>query len=197
MKLNRIFENKFVLFCVQFLILSLILILFQYNININFDPVTSDIYRQIIQFLANYVLYDNWFNLFLIYMMWILVSLIPIFIYRNFRKAYSMNLLTFFLPNFFFYVFLSRYSPDYFNLEFFNLITKTIILGIIIVVISIGMSLIVSRLFKKDQAITKGDFETIIKQTTITCPNCGTQFKSIPKYCYNCNSELIREEKNE
>lgn len=197
MKLNRIFENKFVLFCVQFLILSLILFLFRYNFNISFDSVTFDIHRQIIQFLANYIMYDNWSSLLLIYIIWILVSLIPIFIYRNFRKVYSINLLTFFLPNFFFYVFLSRYSPNYFNLEFFNLMTKTIVLCIVIVIFSIGASLLVAKLFKEDYAITQEDFELIQKQTTITCPNCGTHFKSIPKYCYNCNSELISEERNE
>ena len=197
MKLIKIFENKFVLFCIQFLVLSLLLILFQYHFSISFDVGTSDVHQQIIQFLANYILYDSWYDLILIYLIWLLVSLIPIFIYKNFRKAYSTNLLTFFLPNFFFYVFLNRYSPGYFNLEFFNLIIKSIILCITIVAVSIGLSLIITKLFKKDRTLTEEDFEAIQKETTITCPICGTQFKSVPKYCYNCNSELINDNRTE
>ncbi|MFX1497239.1 MAG: hypothetical protein ACFFBH_06915 [Promethearchaeota archaeon] len=190
MKLIRILENKFVIFCIQFSILSLLLFLFQYQFNIRFDSTISNEQRQIIQFLANYVLYNGWSGLLLIYSIWLLVSLIPIFIYRNFRKVYSLNLLTFFLPNFFFYVFLFRYSREYFNLEFPNLITKTIILCIVIELFSIGLALIVAKLFKKDSNITEEDFEIIQKETTITCPNCGTHFKSVPKYCYKCNTKL-------
>lgn len=190
MKLIRIFENKFVLFCIQFSILSLLLFLFQYQFYINFDTATSNIQAKIIQFLANYVLYNSWFGLLLIYSVWLLVSLVPIFIYRNFRKVYSLNLLTFFLPNFFFYVFLYRYSHDYFILEFPNLITKTIILCIVIMLFSIGFSLIITKLFKRNSHITVEDFEIIQKETTSTCPNCGTHFKSVPKYCYKCNAEL-------
>ncbi|MFX1268442.1 MAG: hypothetical protein ACFFAK_10830 [Promethearchaeota archaeon] len=130
-----------------------------------------------------------------IYLVWILVGLIPVFIYRNLRKAYSTNLLIFFLPNFFFYVFLSRYSPAYFNLEFPNLIIKSIVLCIIIISISIGLSFLLNRLSKKDLTITKEDLGIIQKETTMICPSCGTPFKSIPQYCYKCNFKLIKDNK--
>ncbi len=195
MKLPRIFENKFIIICIQFLILSLFLFIFEYHFDIAFDSLTSEVHRQIIQILANYILYSSWSELIFIYIVWILVALIPIFIYRNLRKAYSTNLLIFFLPNFFFYVFLSRYSPDYFNLEFPNLIIKSIVLCITIISISIGFSLLLNRLLKKDLAITKKDLEAIQKETTMICPTCGTQFKSIPKYCYKCSTKLIKDNK--
>lgn len=195
MKLHRIFKNKFIIICIQFLILSLFLLIFKYHFNIAFDPLTSEVHKQIIQILANYILYISWSELIFIYLVWISVSLIPIFIYRNLRKAYSTNLLAFFLPNFFFYVFLSRYSPDYFDLEFPNLIIKSIVLCIIIISISIGLSFLLNRLSKKDLTITKEDLEVIQKETTMICPTCGTQFKSIPKYCYKCNTKLIKDNK--
>ncbi|MFX0026247.1 MAG: hypothetical protein ACFE8M_07515 [Candidatus Hermodarchaeota archaeon] len=175
--------------------MSLSLLIFEYNFDIAFDPLTSEVHRQIIQFLANYILYNSWPELIFIYLVWILVGLIPIFIYRNLRKAYSTNLLIFFLPNFFFYVFLSRYSPDYFNLEFPNLIIKSIVLCIIIISISIGLSFLLNRLSRKDLTITKEDLDLIQKETTIICPTCGTQFKSIPEYCYKCNTKLIKDNK--
>ncbi|MFX0031895.1 MAG: hypothetical protein ACFE8E_12705 [Candidatus Hodarchaeota archaeon] len=175
----------------------MLLVLFQYQFIINFDAGTFIVHQQIIQFLANYILYDSWYDLMVIYLIWLLVSLIPIFIYKNFRKAYSTNLLTFFLPNFFFYVFLNRYSPNYFNSEFLNLMIKSIILCITIIAVSIGLSLIVARLSKKDKPLTEEAFQVIQKETTIICPICGTQFKSIPKYCYNCNSKLINDDRSE
>jgi len=195
MKLPKIFKNKFIIICTQFLILSLFLLIFEYHFDIAFDSLTSEVHRQIIQFLANYILYNSWFELVFIYLVWILVGLIPIFIYRNIRKAYSTNLLIFFLPNFFFYIFLSRYSPVYFNLEFPNLIIKSIVLCIIIISISIGLSFLLNILSKKDLTITKEDLDAIQKETTMICPACGTQFKSIPKYCYKCNTKLIKENK--
>jgi hypothetical protein len=195
MKLPKIFKNKFIIICTQFLILSLFLLIFEYHFDIAFDSLTSEVHRQIIQFLANYILYNSWFELIFIYLVWILVGLIPIFIYRNIRKAYSTNLLIFFLPNFFFYIFLSRYSPVYFNLEFPNLIIKSIVLCIIIISISIGLSFLLNISSKKDLTITKEDLDAIQKETTMICPTCGTQFKSIPKYCYKCNTKLIKENK--
>lgn len=193
MKINRIFKSKIVLFCIQFLSLSIFLFIFQYHFEIAFDDDTSEIHRQIIQFLANYILFDSLLDLVFIYFIWILVSLIPIFINRNSRKAYSLNFLTFFLPNFFFYVFLSRYSDEYFTSEFPHLIIKSIILCIIIILISIGLSLLLIKLSKKEVRITKEDLKGIQEEATIVCPNCGTKFKSIPKYCYKCNTELITE----
>jgi len=74
---------------------------------------------------------------------------------------------------------------------------KSIILCITIVAVSIGLSLVITKLFKKDVSLTEEDFKVIQKETTITCPICGTQFKSIPKYCYNCNSELINDNGSE
>ena len=78
MNINRFFRSKLILFCIQILILSLILYIFQYSFRINFDTETTQVHRQIIQFLANYIMYEGWLNLLFIYLIWIFISFIPI-----------------------------------------------------------------------------------------------------------------------
>jgi len=193
MKIKNYFKSKLVLFIIQILILSLVLSLFQYNSQIEFTLSISDERKLIIQFLSNYITYNNSFGFMYIYLTWILVSLLPIFILNDFKKAYSMNLLTFFFPNFFFYVFYYRYSETDFNALFPSLIVKTIILGITIVIISIGLSLILKfiKCFRKETK--EENLKQIELQSKTTCQNCGTEFNSVPKYCYNCNNLLTNE----
>jgi len=147
-------------------------------------------HQAIIQFLANYILFDNLSGLLFIYVIWILVSLIPIFIFNNFQKAYSMNLLTFFFPNFFLYVFLSRYSPEYFNSNFQFHFLHTILLGIVIVGISILLSLLLKKIKKLKIELQIEDLHAIASRSKSLCPYCGTKFESIPKFCYVCNADL-------
>ena len=34
------------------------------------------------------------------------------------------------------------------------------------------------------------DLISIAHSITTICPHCRTKFESIPKYCYNCNTDL-------
>lgn len=184
------------LFCIQIFLLIIFVIIFNYEFQIEFDinpdPRASE-QRIIIQFLANLVIFNNSFGLVYIYSTWITVSLIPIIIFKDFKKAYSMNLTTFFFPNFFFYVFYWRYSETYFNALFPIFIIKTIILGLIIVVISILLSLIL-KFIRSFRTNTKTDnLEQIESLNRIQCPKCGTQFNSRPEYCFNCNNLLTND----
>ncbi len=167
--------------------------IFQYNSQIEFTSSISEERKLIIQLLSNYIVYNNNFGFMYIYFTWILVSLLPIFIFNDFKKAYSMNLLVFFFPNFFFYVFYYRYSETYFNALFPSLITKTIILAITIVIISIGLSLILKFIKHFSKDTKQENLKQIELQNKITCQNCGTEFNSIPKYCYNCNNLLTND----
>ena len=109
-----------------------------------------------------------------------------------------MNLMTYLFPNFFIYIFLWRYSPEYFDSSFQFHFIHTIVLGIIIVVFSIGISLIL-RIITKDKIEAQiEDLSTIAGKIKSICPKCGTKFDSIPRYCYNCNTDLsiYIEEKN-
>jgi len=193
MKIQNYFKNKLLLFITQILILSLLMSIFQYNSKIEFTSSISEERKLIIQLLSNYIMYNNSFGFTYIFFTWILISLIPIFIFNDFKRAYSMNLLTFFFPNFFFYVFYYRYSETYFNALFPSLIIKTIILGITIVIISIGLSLFLKFIKQFRKGTKVENLKQIELQSKMTCQNCGTQFNSVPKYCYKCNNLLTNE----
>jgi hypothetical protein len=186
----KFFKSKFFIFIVQIGVLSILIFSFNYKFEINFDSETLRSHRLILQFLANYILFNSFLSFLFIYLIWLLVSLVPIFIFNNYRKAYSMNLITFFFPNFFFYVFSHRFSRDYFDSYFVEHFLNTIVLGIVIIIFSIGLSFLL-KIIKNPRIKTQlEDFNKIVNKTGITCPHCGMKFDSIPKYCYNCNAEL-------
>lgn len=190
MKVKEVFRSRIVIFIFQVLILTLFVFIIGYEMNINFDIGVSIEQEVIMKFLANFLLFNELFGLLYIYFIWILVSLIPILIYNNFKKAYSMNLMTFFFPNFFLYIFLSKHSPKYFNSNFQFHFLHTILLGIIIVGISIGLSLILRKIKRLKIDTQIENLHAIASTSKTVCPNCGTEFESIPKFCYNCNTDL-------
>jgi len=192
MKIKNLFKSKLMLFCIQILFLIVSLSISNYKLQIEFDPSASE-QQFIIQFLANLILYNNSFGFVYINLTWIIVSLIPILIFSDYKKAYSMNLTTFFFPNFFFYVFYWRYSETYFNALFPTFIIRTILLGITIASTSIALSLIL-KFIKSSKTNTNLEIlEQIEQLNTIECPKCGTKFESIPRYCFNCNSLITNE----
>ena len=198
MKIIDVFRSKIILFFIQILLLSLFIYSIGYYIEIDLEIGISMEQEIIIQILANYTLFNDLSGLFFIYLSWILVSLIPIFIYNDFKKAYSMNLMTFFFPNFFLYVFLERHSEEYFNSYFQFHFLHTILLGIVIVGLSIAFSLILKKILKFKSKTQLQDLSVIATKNRTECPNCGTEFNSTPKFCYNCNADLtvIIKEKN-
>ena len=190
MRTIEIFRNRLILFIIQTLILNFLVFCLGYQINLNYDIGITIEQQTIIQFIANYILFDIWSGLFFIYLIWILISLIPILIYNNFKKAYAMNLITFFFPNFFLYVFLSRFSPIYFNSHFTFHFIHTILLGIVIVGLSISLSSIKEKIIRSKIKPKIEDLHSIANESKIVCPKCGTEFNSLPKFCYNCNTDL-------
>ncbi|MFX1377538.1 MAG: hypothetical protein ACFFA4_00445 [Promethearchaeota archaeon] len=34
------------------------------------------------------------------------------------------------------------------------------------------------------------DLNDIVEDGKLICPKCGVVFESLPKFCYNCNTEL-------
>lgn len=196
MKIKTIFKSKLMVFCIQILILLISSVIFNYRIQIDFDLSTNPRAGEqqfIIQFLANIILYNTTFGFLYINITWVIVSLLPILIFNNYRKAYSMNLTTFFFPNFFFYVFYWRYSITSFSSVLPTFLVETIALAITILIFSIGLSLIFKliRNFENDE--NKVNITEIELKNRSECPQCGTKFDSKPKYCYNCNSHLIEE----
>lgn len=200
MKVVDFFRNKIILFSIQILILSLLIFYFRYHITINFDikisltQIEYDNYviqKGIIQFVANYVLFNNPSGMFFIYSIWIIVSFIPDFLYNNFRKAYSMNLMTFFFPNFFVFTFLYQHSGDYFNSNFLFHIINSILIGLIITIISLLVSISLKKVRKEKIDNHLEDLHIVANHIKSKCPKCGTEFDSTPTFCYNCNTKLI------
>jgi len=105
-----------------------------------------------------------------------------------------MNLSLFFFPNFFFYVFLSRYSLNYFNSNVQALLTQTLLLGLFIILFSFGATYILKKILKPKKDLLNGDITQIAYEAKYTCSNCGTEFKSLPKYCYNCLHLITKED---
>jgi len=196
MKIETLFKSKLMVFCIQILILLISSVLFNYRIHIDFDLSTDPRAGEqqfIIQFLANIILYNTTFGFLYINFTWIIVSLLPILIFNDFRKAYSMNLTTFFFPNFFFYVFYWRYSITSFSSVFPTFLIETIALAITILIISIGLSLILKLIGNLKFDEKKENIMEIELKNRSECPQCGTKFDSKPKYCYNCNCHLNEE----
>jgi len=193
MKIKSIFKSKLMIFCIQISILLISSAIFNYRIQIDFDLSTdprAEEQQFIIQFLANIILYSITYGFLYINITWVIVSLLPIFIFNNFRKAYSMNLTTFFFPNFFFYVFYWRYSITSFSSVFPTFLVETIALAVTIVIISIGLSFVLKLIRSEEKKVDITDIEL---KNRSECPQCGTKFDSKPKYCYNCNTYLKEE----
>ncbi len=191
MKIIDFFRSKIIIFIIQILLLSLFIFYFSYQFSINFDNEASNAQKRITQFIVNYVLFDEITSLFFMYFIWILVSIIPIFLYNDYKKAYSMNIMTFFFPNFFGYIFLNRYSGDYYSSKFSFHLLHSVLLIILIVMISIGGSLTLKKITKGKTEERIEDLHVIISNIKSKCPNCGTEFNSRPIFCYNCDTKLI------
>lgn len=193
---QKFVRSKLVIFIVQFVLLSLLLFIVNYEFPINFDDSIIPEQQRIIQFLGNYVLYEDLFGFLFISGIWIGISLIPIIIFKDPRTSTTTNLKLFLFLNFFFYIFLSRYSPIYFKAEFWNLFIKTITLLIPIMILSAVLSYGISRLIEPKEETRIEDFRKVVDSTTYTCPNCGTVYHSIPKYCYKCLTEIVQPNEN-
>ena len=88
MKILDFFRSRVVIFLIQIAVLSLFIYGMGYTFYVNLDVGILIEREMIIQFLANYVLFDDLSGLCFIYVGWILISLIPIMFYNNFKKAY-------------------------------------------------------------------------------------------------------------
>jgi len=190
MKLSNLLRLKIFIFCVQFLMLALFIYYFNYNVKIQFDAETTEIQRQIIQFLANFILLLNSSNILFLYSFWLLISLIPIFIHLEPKKATTMNFLTYFIIAFFSNLFLSRYASVFYYARLTSILVNLLILGFTIIIFSFVFSMCLKfiKKFILQQVKKSTDFNECVK--VIKCPYCGVEFNSIPLYCYNCNSKI-------
>ncbi len=193
-KIRKIIQKKLVLFLIQFIILSIFIIISGYSFKISFDSGITLERKFIIQFLANYIMFENVYQLFFIVLSWLIPILIPIFVFKKYKKVIIMNLTSFFFPNFFFYVFLARYSFNFYNSNLPFLLSNTIMLSSIIILISLGGTLILKKVIKTDKTLFNENLDLKKFKILYKCANCGTEFKSKPKYCYNCLNKIIEDD---
>ena len=191
MKLIDFFRSKIILFIIQILILSLFLFYSGYQFSITFDSTVTVSQKRIIQFIANYVLFDNLAGMSFVFFIWFITALIPVFFYNNLKKAYSMNLMTFFFPNFFVFAFLYKNSRNYFNSNFLHHFLHSLLLGMLIIMVSIGISLILKTIMKVKTEEKLENLNIIVNSIKSKCPKCGKEFNSTPLYCYNCNTKIL------
>ena len=197
MKISSFFKKKSISFAIQFFLLTFMIFLFNYSFMIEFDPNIEIEQRVIIQFLANYVLFRDIDGIIFMYVAWLIVSLLPILINQDCKKACSTNFLTFFVLNFFVYVFLFnedlRVTSDFFASNFVPLLWNSIILGIVILIYSFLISMVLKKLSSSHLEKKSSDL-LLSDKPLMTCPNCGMEFDSIPLYCFKCNSKLTMDE---
>jgi hypothetical protein len=194
--LSKVIKTKIFTFCVQIIVLILLIYAFNYNFIIDFNEEITLERRYIIQFLANMIAFTELRGMIFISLSWILIGIFPVIIFKNYRKVLYVNILTLFTPSFFFYVFLNKYSQNYFILNFPILFLNTIILGIILLLSSVPLGYLRHKLSKSQKKDNKKDLEKISKKNQVLCPECGTLFESKPTYCYNCSKKLLFETEN-
>ncbi|TFF87732.1 MAG: hypothetical protein EU550_02730 [Promethearchaeota archaeon] len=190
----KIVKSKIGVFIIQILILTISIVSFGYSFPIEFDSGITCERKMIIQFLGNYILVDTLFSALFLYSIWFLVGMIPIVIFKDSRKALGANLKLVFFPNFFFYLFLSKYSPNYFNTSWLGLFTPFAIFAIIIIVLTILIPKIYQILKPSKEETKLQELLKMAEENRYKCPNCGATFESKPIYCYRCSTRLIPQE---
>lgn len=192
--ISKVFKSKIGIFIIQVLILTLSILFYNYSFTISFDSGISIERKMIIQFLGNYILVGNITDAIFLYSIWTIVTMLPVFILRNSRRALGANLKLIFFPNFFFYLFLSRYSPDYFNSTWLILLLPFLIFAIIIILLSFLIPKIFQMLKRRDKEAQLQEVQKIANENRKICPNCGAKFESTPIFCYKCSKRLIAKE---
>ncbi|MFX1273838.1 MAG: hypothetical protein ACFFAT_02240 [Promethearchaeota archaeon] len=74
------------------------------------------------------------------------------------------------------------------------LLLKSISLGLIIVMVSLCATFILKKIVKSEKTLIYKDLEQEKFISWHKCNKCGTEFSSLPKYCYNCLNKIIKEE---
>ncbi|MFX1239219.1 MAG: hypothetical protein ACFFAS_13050 [Promethearchaeota archaeon] len=186
---HEIIQSKIVILLFQLAFLSAFIYGFGHSFSIQFDEGIDDIQIMVIQYLANLIMCEGTVEFIFMYYAWTVVLLIAAFILRSTRKTFFTNLTIFFILNFFFYIYLSRHSPNFYGQNSQGMITQTIFLSIYIAVISIFSSQVIKMLFKsKEEPLL--DIQQIEYKDKYVCPHCGVEFGSLPQYCYNCLEKL-------
>lgn len=194
--ISKIIKSKIGIFILQVILLSLFIFGFDYSFPIAFDAGITPKRELIIQFLGNYILIDNYIDALFLYGVWALVSLLPVVILNDSRRALGANLKLLFFPNFFFYLFLSRYSPNYFNSNWLFLLLPFLLFAITIIILTVIIPKLYNKLKATSHEAQMHELRKIAEENRKKCPNCGAEFDSSPLFCYKCSTRLNPLENN-
>lgn len=193
--ISKIIKSKIGIFTLQAAILSIFIFGFNYSFPIAFDSGITYERAMIIQLLGNYILVATPSDALFLYGVWTLAAIIPIILLRDARRAFGANLKLCFFPNFFFYLFLSRFSPSYFNSTWLVLFVPFLLFAIPILVLSVMVPKVYHKLKLGDSEAKSHQIRKIAEENRTICPNCGAEFESVPIFCYKCSTRLIPQEK--
>ncbi len=191
--ISNVYKSKIGIFVIQVVLLTVFIWIFNYSIPINFDPGILYEREVIIQFIGNYVIADTFMHGLLLFVVWFIVSLFPVVIYRESKRAMFANLKLMFFPNFFFYLFYHRYSPTFFSSTWGRFLLPFLLLGGCILMISVLFPTIYHKLTATKPEVKREELRKLAQKSRSRCPKCGAEFDSKPTFCYKCSTRLIPE----
>ena len=200
MKKLKFLENRFIIISLTTIIISFLIFSLNGKIRLPLDSDILDERKIIIEILSSYFSADFsaeipfQFNqaLFNFYLAWSLGALFASLILANPKKSATNSIILVFFICYFLLIFGFRYSPDYFNLIFPQLFIQILFLVIYSSLFSFISAYFFEKIYKKFQKRENHERnrEALAKSNRIKCPYCGTEYESIPLYCYNCSKKI-------
>lgn len=202
MKKLKLLKNRFVIIFIMMISISLLILFSNGVINLPLDSTILNEQKIIIEFLLSYFIADIPFQydsaLFNIYLGWTIGVLFGSLILANPKKSLTNITILISLISYFLLIFGFRHSPNYFNYIFPQLFIQIISLLIYNCLISFMASFFIEKIYQKIKSDENYELkiEILAKNNKIKCPHCGTEYESIPLYCYNCSKKIKRNNEN-
>jgi len=192
----KFLKNRFIIIFLMIIIISLLIFSLNGRIILPLDLIILDERKLIIEILASYFLAEIpiQFNqtLINIYFAWTLGALFSSLILANPKKSLTNTIILAIFISYFLLIFGFRHSPNYFNSFFPQIFIQIIFLLIYISLFSFVSAFFIEKIYQKFQKSEnhKIRIEVLASSNKIKCPHCGTEYESIPLYCYNCLKKI-------
>lgn len=178
------------------IIISILIFSLNGRISLPLDSIKLDEQKLIIEILASYFLAEIHitFNqaLINIYLAWTLGALFASLILANPKKTLTNTTILIFFISFFLLIFGFRHFPNYFTLFFPQIFIHIIFLLIYVSLFSFISAFFIEKIYKIFQKSENHEIrlEALARSNKIKCPHCGTEYESVPHYCYNCLKKI-------
>ncbi len=192
----KFLKSRFIIIFLMIIIISILIFSLNGRISLPLDSFILDEQKLIIEILASYFLAEIpiQFNqaLINIYLAWTLGALFASLILANPKKTLTNITILIFFISFFLLIFGFRHSPNYFTSFFPQIFIHIIFLSIYISLFSFISAFFIEKIYKKFQKSENHEIrlEVLARSNKIKCPHCGTEYESVPLYCYNCLKKI-------